>query len=135
MYLLDTNVISELRRPKPAAAVVQWIERAKEENLFISAVSIGEIQAGIELTRQQDPEKAALISAWLDQLMQSSQILNLGAATMRIWGRLMHRKSNTIIEDALIAASAIEHQLKVVTRNVKDFESLGVAVINPFESS
>lgn len=133
MYLLDTNVISELRRPKPAAAVVQWIERAKEENLFISAVSIGEIQAGIELTRQQDPEKAALISAWLDQLMQSSQILNLGAATMRIWGRLMHRKSNTIIEDALIAASAIEHQLKVVTRNVKDFESLGVAVINPFE--
>lgn len=132
MYLLDTNVISELRRPRPAAAVMQWIKGASEESLFISAVSIGEIQAGIDLTREQDPDKAASISSWLDQLMESSQILNLNATTMRTWGRLMHRKSNTIIEDALIAATAIEHQLTVVTRNVKDFESFGVAVINPF---
>jgi predicted nucleic acid-binding protein len=132
MYLLDTNIVSELRRPRPDPRVIQWIEQVAESDLFISAVTIGEIEAGIELTREQDPQKALAIGSWLDQLVDNSQVLSLGANTMRIWGRLMHRKSNTVTEDALIASSAIEHALRVVTRNVSDFKLFGVDVIDPF---
>lgn len=132
MYLLDTNVVSELRRPKPNHSVLQWFEQVPAADLFISAVTVGEIQSGIEITRQQDHEKAAAIETWLDQVMETSQIIDLDARTFRIWARLMHRQSNTLIEDALIAASAIANQLTMVSRNVGDFERFGLRVVNPF---
>ncbi|NBP27510.1 MAG: type II toxin-antitoxin system VapC family toxin [Betaproteobacteria bacterium] len=132
MYLLDTNVVSELRRPKPNERVRQWLQQASPSELFISAVTVGEIQSGIEITREQDQEKAAAIEVWLDQVMETSQIIGLDAHTFRIWARLMHRQSNTVIEDALIAASAIANQLTVVTRNIGDFERFGLKVVNPF---
>lgn len=132
MYLLDTNVVSELRRPKPNERVRQWLQQASPSELFISAVTVGEIQSGIEITREQDQEKAAAIEVWLDQVMETSQIIGLDAHTFRIWARLMHRQSNTVIEDALIAASAIANQFTVVTRNVGDFERFGLKVVNPF---
>ena len=132
MYLLDTNVVSELRRPKPNERVRQWLQQASPSELFISAVTVGEIQSGIEITREQDQEKAAAIEVWLDQVMETSQIIGLDAHTFRIWARLMHRQSNTIIEDALIAASAIANQFTVVTRNIGDFERFGLKVVNPF---
>lgn len=134
VYLLDTNVISELRRPRPHGAVLAWFESVADSDLHISAVSLGEIQAGIELTRDQDPAKAAEIEQWADQVAASYNVLPMDAATFRHWAKLMHRRSDTLYEDAMIAATAIHHQLKVVTRNVADFSSLGVELFNPFES-
>lgn len=132
MYLLDTNVVSELRRIKPHGAVVQRIGRAPAARLFLSAVTIGEIQAGIEITREQDPIKAEVLEAWLERVAASYQVLPMDAATFREWARLKHRRSDTLVEDALIAATASVHNLTVVTRNVADFKVFGLKVLNPF---
>jgi predicted nucleic acid-binding protein len=135
MYLLDTNVISELRKPKPHGAVLRWVQEANEADLHLSAVTIGEIQAGIEITREQDAEKAAELERWLALLAQSYNVLPMDAATFRIWAQLMHRKSDTLYEDAMIAATALAHRLIVVTRNIADFKNFGVEVIDPFKAS
>ena len=132
MYLLDTNVISELRRLKPHGAVLAWLQSVADSDLHISAVSLGEIQAGIELTRDQDAAKAAEIEQWADLMAGSYNVLPMDAATFRLWAKLMHRRSDTLYEDAMIAATAIRHQLKVVTRNVADFAAFGVELFNPF---
>ncbi|WP_420224968.1 type II toxin-antitoxin system VapC family toxin [Pigmentiphaga litoralis] len=134
MYLLDTNVISELRRPRPHGGVLAWLAAVQDEDLRISAVSLGEIQAGIEMTREQDPDKAAAIERWADNVAAAYNVLAMDAGTFRVWGRLMHRKSNTLFEDAMIAATAIRYRLVVVTRNVKDFQDFGVELLNPFET-
>lgn len=133
MYLLDTNVVSELRRVRPDGAVLAWLEGIAEADLHLCALSLGEIQAGIELTREQDPDKAAQLERWADQLATAYNILPMDAATFRLWARLMHRKSATLYEDALIAACALAHKLTVVTRNVRDFAPFDVPVFNPFE--
>jgi predicted nucleic acid-binding protein len=132
MYLLDTNVISELRRPRPHGAVLAWLESVDDGELFLSAVTIGEIQAEIELTREQDPDKASEIQMWLELLAAAYNILPMDAAAFRVWAQLMHRKSDTLYEDAMIAATARLHKLIVVSRNVADFKALGVEVFNPF---
>lgn len=132
VYLLDTNVVSELRRPKPHRAVLRWLADVPADQLFLSAVSVGEIQAGIELTREQDAAKAEELEAWLDQVVTTYGVLPMDAAAFKEWARLKHRKSDTLIEDAMIAATAIVHELTVVTRNSGDFEALGQEVIDPF---
>lgn len=134
MFLLDTNVVSELRKPKPHGAVVAWLQSVDDAQLFISAVTLGEIQAGIELTREQDAAKAIQIESWLEQVAMAYNVLPMDAAAFRAWARLMHRKSDTLYEDAMIAATARTHGLRVVTRNVADFKALGVEVFNPFQT-
>lgn len=133
MYLLDTNVVSELRKPKPHGAVVQWLQEVADADLHISAVTIGEIQAGIELTREQDEAKAAEIEQWLELVSGSYSVIPMDASAFRVWARLMHRASNTLYEDAMIAATAKVHKLTVVTRNVADFKPFGVGIFNPFK--
>jgi len=131
---LDTNIISELRKPRPHGAVITWIANIPDADLHLSAVSLGEIQAGIEIARQRDPVKAAEIENWADQVAQTSNLIPMDGPAFRIWAKLMHRKSDTLLEDAMIAATAILHKLTVVTRNVKDFEHFGVPILNPFRS-
>jgi predicted nucleic acid-binding protein len=135
MYLLDTNVISELRRPRPHGAVVAWVRSVADSDLHLSAVTLGEIQAGIELTRDQDAAKADEIAQWADLVSASYNVLPMDAQTFRLWARLMHGRSDTLYEDAMIAATAKLHQLTVVTRNVGDFAHFDVDLFNPFESN
>jgi toxin FitB len=132
MYLLDTNVVSELRKPKPHGGVVAWLQGVDDANLFVCAFTLGEIQAGIELTREQDAAKAQALEAWLELVATAYNVLPLDAATFRAWAKLMHRKSDTLHEDAMIAACAQANGLTVVSRNVADFKALGVKVVNPF---
>ena len=134
MYLLDTNVVSELRRPKPHAAVLAWIASVDEADLHLSAVTLGQIQAGIETTRDQDNAKAAGIERWLDLMASAYNVLPMDGPAYRMWGRLMHTRSDTLYEDAMIAATARIHKLTVVTRNVADFAGFAVAVLNRFKS-
>jgi toxin FitB len=132
MYLLDTNVVSELRRARPHGAVLAWLQDVQDQDLHISAVTIGEIQSGIEITREQDEARGAAIEAWLDEVAGTYNVLSMDAQTFRVWARLMHRRADHLIEDAMIAATAAVHHLTVVTRNVRDFEDLGVPTLNPF---
>ncbi len=134
MYLLDTNVVSELRRPSPNRSVMDWIRKVPAEQLYLSAVTIGEIQAGIEITREQDVPKARELEEWLGRLIESHNILPVDVAAFREWGKLMHRQSDTLLQDAMIAAVARVHGLIVVTRNTRDFETLGVDALNPFDA-
>jgi predicted nucleic acid-binding protein len=132
MYLLDTNIVSELRKPKPHGAVLEWFNSVNDADLYVSAVTLSEIQVGIEMTRKQDPAKAAELEAWLELVAASYNILPMDAAAFRGWARLMHRKSNFLYEDAMIAATAQIHELTVVTRNTSDFNLLDVQILNPF---
>lgn len=130
-YLLDTNVVSELRKPRPHGAVVEWLTGLREEQVFLSAATLGELQAGVEMTRRRDAEKASEIERWVDQIAGSYHVLPMDTACFREWGRLMHGKSDHLIEDGMIAATARAHDLVVATRNEGDFHQLGVAVLNP----
>lgn len=133
MYLLDTNVISELRRQRPNRSVVRWIEGVPAGQLYISAVTVGEIQDGIEQIREREFYRAAEIESWLNDVQATYRVLPVDADAFREWARLMQRQSRTLLEDALIAATAIVNSLTVVTRNVRDFQQLGVPVLNPFD--
>lgn len=134
-YLLDTNVISEFRKERPHGAVIAWLNLQADEQLFLSAVTIGELQAGVEHLRSQNPSKAAQIERWLDQVALSYQILPMDAACFREWGRLIDRKPDQLLEDAMIAATARVHSLIVATRNERHFSQLGVVVLNPFKTA
>lgn len=133
MYLLDTNVVSELRKPRPHGAVLAWLDSVDDVGLHLTTVTLGEIQAGIELTREQDVQKAAEIEAWLDLVADTYNVLTMDGPAFRCWAKLMHRRSDTLYEDAMIAAIAKVHDLTVVTRNVADFSAFGARVLNPFE--
>ena len=111
-----------------------WLEQAADEDLHLSAVTLGELQAGVEITREQDPEKAAEIEAWLDQVAQTWNIVPVDGRTFRTWARLMHRRPDHLLADALIAATALVHHLVVVTRNVRDFKVFEVATLDPFRA-
>jgi len=134
VFLLDTNIISELRRQRPNRSVVRWIEGVPAAQLYISAVTIGEIQDGIEQIREREVYKAAEIESWLNDVQATYSVLPVDADAFREWARLMQKQSRALLEDALIAATAIVNSLTVVTRNVRDFQQLGVPVLNPFDN-
>jgi toxin FitB len=133
-YLIDTNVVSEMRKRKPHGGAIAWIQALEEEQVFFSAVTFGEIQKGVELIRPQDALKANEIEAWAAQLEHASPVLPMDPPCFREYARLMHRRSKTFAEDAMIAATARVHGLTVATRNERNFAHLGVAVFNPFKS-
>ena len=135
MFLLDTNVVSEPRKRRPHGAVLAWIQSTVDTDLYLSAVTLGEIQTGIELTRELDATKAAEIEAWADMVASSYGVLPMDGPTFRVWARLKHRRSDTLYEDAMVAATAMVHSMTVVTRNVTDFSSFGVKLLNPFKTT
>lgn len=132
-YLLDINVISELRKPKPHGAVVAWFAHLRDDQHFVCAVTVGELQKGVEKTRQQNPQKANELESWIERICQTARVVSLDSNCFREWGRLMHRKPDQLIEDALIAATARVHGLVVATRDEADFKHFDVEVFNPFK--
>jgi len=133
-YLIDTNVVSEMRKPKPHGGAFAWLQRLELGQVFFSAVTFGEIQRGVEITRRQDPLKANEIEAWAAHLERASQVLPMDSACFREYARLMYGRSDTLAEDAMIAATARVHGLTVATRNERDFGHLGVSVFSPFKA-
>jgi predicted nucleic acid-binding protein len=134
-YLLDTNIVSELRKLKPHGAVVAWVRSLHAEQLFISAVTMGELQAGVEKTRKNDLSKAGEIERWINQISDFYQVLPMDTRCFREWAQLMSGRSNYLMEDAMIAATARVHNLVVATRNERDFQNLRVDLFNPFKIS
>jgi hypothetical protein len=133
-YLLDTNIISEIRKPKPHGGVVAWFMGLRDEQICLSAVTLGELQEGIERTRKQDSTKARAIEAWVDALEDSSNVLPMEGRSFREMARMMMDK-DYLLYDIMIAATARLHGLTVATRNEKDFRHLGADFINPFKAS
>ena len=132
-YLIDTNVASEMRKPKPHGGVFSWLKSLELGQGFFSAVTFGEIQKGVEMTRKQDPTKACEIETWAAKLERTSNVLAMDAASFREYARLIHGHSAILSEDAMIAASARVHGLTVATRNERDFAHFSVPVFNPFK--
>ncbi len=134
-YLLDTNIISEIHKPRPHGAVLAWFMGLRNEQICLSAVTLGELQEGIERTRRQDATKARQIEAWVDELEDSSNVLPVDGHSFREMARMMVGKQDRLFYDVMIAATARLYGLTVATRNEKDFRHLGVDIINPFNAS
>ena len=134
MYLLDTNVVSELRkRDRCDENVAAWYTSISDEDLFLSVLTLGEIRKGIEQIRQRDPLQAEVLENWLEDVEKSygGRILSIDADTAEAWGRT-YSVRNVPVVDGLLAATAMVHDLTLVTRNATDVEGLGARVLNPF---
>ena len=132
MFVLDTNVISELRRARPHGAVVEWLSGIPNQHLHVAAATIGEVQIGIEQTHRHDPGRARELENWLDEVVGTFNVLPMTAPVFRLWARLMAGRSNDHVLDGMIAATAQSNHKIVATRNVRDFVMFGVQTINPF---
>lgn len=121
-----------MRRRRPHGAVLAWMEDVGDTDIHLAAVTIGELQAGIEVTREQDAGKASEMEIWLERVTQTYNVIPVETRIFRCWAQLMHRQPGHLAEDAMIAATAELNNLTVVTRNVRDFERFKVKVFNPF---
>jgi toxin FitB len=126
MFLIDTVTLSELRKRQRDPMVVKWFERQRTTDLFLSVISIGEIERGIARQRTTDPGFAAALADWLDRILTlyGERVVPFDLRTARRWGALSVALGNDSA-DLMIAATALEHGLTVVTRNVSDFEPSG----------
>ena len=133
MYLIDTNVLSALRKKERDPNLVSWMAGRRTADLFLSVVSIGEVERGISQQEGRDPAFARALALWLDSVLAlyGSHILPVDVAAARRWGRLADALGHASA-DLLIAATALEHGLTVVTRNARHFEPTGVSVMDPF---
>ncbi|HEX6496651.1 MAG TPA: type II toxin-antitoxin system VapC family toxin [Acidobacteriaceae bacterium] len=135
MFLLDTNVISETRKPRPHGAVLAWLRLMRPEDLLLSTVTLLELQQGAERTRRQDAATAQRLDHWISSLAATMTIVPADGNVCRETARIMVSKSPDLFQDAFIAATARVHHLTVVTRNVRDFSHFDVLTFNPFKFS
>lgn len=134
MFLLDTNVVSELRKFRPNESVRAWLDSMPQNQLLISAVTIGEIQLGIEKQREgRDLAMVAALENWLGQVVDSYTVMPVTREIFTEWAHIYYGKSDELYEDAIIAATARIHGMTVATRNVRDFTQFPVEIYNPFE--
>ena len=134
MFILDTDVLSALRRRERSPAAVQWVESQRTTDMYVSVVTVGEIERGITQQRRRNPGFADELAAWLDRVLSwyQDRVLPVDIATARRWGQLSAGLGHNGA-DLLIAATALEHGLTVITRNVRHFEPTGVPTLNPLE--
>jgi predicted nucleic acid-binding protein len=137
-FLLDTNIPSEMTRPYPQQSVVQWLDDSDDGQLYFSVISLGEILKGITVLQQG--KRRTQLQQWLDEILRpwfDGRILPVNETIAERWGVLAGQcslKGRPLkLADGLIAATALEHELAIVTRNVSDFEGLGVEIVNPWE--
>jgi len=134
MYLLDINIFSELRKPLPDDRVLRWFASVESEHLFLSVLVLGELRHGLALKRRKDPSAAAKLAAWIDQIETAhrARILRIDRRVARLWAELGVPDPVPPI-DGLLAATALLHDLTLVTRNTRDVARTGARVLNPFE--
>ena len=134
MYLLDTDVVSALRRPERHPRAAGWFQSHQSYDKFISVITFGEMERGIRMAERNDLIFAQHLTSWRNRvlLIYGDNVLPVHLPTARIWGRLSASIGNTS-PDLFIAATALEHDLIVVTRNVRHFEPTGVRLVNPFD--
>ena len=133
-FLLDTNVLSETRKRQPDAGVIEWVTATPSERLYVSVLTLGEIEQGIARIRGRgDHQQAAALERWLREIVVgfADRILPVTLPVASAWGRQQHVQPLPVV-DALIAATARVKGLTVVTRNVKDFQRTGIQVLNPY---
>jgi len=134
VFLLNTNVVSELRKLRPDKAVRAWLVSVPENQLFLSAFTVGEIQLGIEKQREEgDLAMVGALDDWLGRVVNSYKVVPVGGEIFMKWAQLYHGRPNRIFGDAIIAATALVHGMTVATRNVRDFTQSSVDTYNPFE--
>ena len=133
-FLVDTNVLSEARKPRRDTNVSRWFEVAAQSDLFVSVASITEIQNGVTLAQKRQPDFARVLEQWLAAIIElyGDRLLPVTLPIARRWGVLSASVGNRDL-DLVIAATALEHGLTVATRNTDDFLRAGVSVLNPFE--
>jgi toxin FitB len=133
-FLLDTNVVSETRKRAPNPGVVAWLSGVSEGELFLSVLSLGELHRGVRLKSRTDEQAAAALAHWLNgiELLFAERLLSVDSAVCRHWAALTSMRTLPVI-DSLLAATASVHELTIVTRNLKDFDGLGIAALNPWE--
>lgn len=133
-YLLDTNVLSEVRKPHGDSRVHGWFERVRSDELFLSVLVLGEVRQGVERLKRRDAAQAAVFERWLEGLQRyyRERILPVDEAVVDVWGRINAGDPLPVI-DGLLASTALVHKLTLVTRNTRDVQRSGVALLNPFE--
>jgi predicted nucleic acid-binding protein len=134
MYLLDTNIFSELRKPNPDSGVRRWLTSVANDDIFLSVLVLGELRHGLALKRRKDPTAAAKLAAWIDQVetLHRARILRIDRRVARLWAELGIPDPVPPI-DGLLAATALRHNLTLVTRNTRDVARTGARVLNPFD--
>jgi len=133
-YLLDTNIISELRKVRPNQQVVDWLKNTEQQHLYLSCITIGEIKTGILKKQLQDKVVSASLLKWLNIIIDdyAEHILNIDLDVCEQWAELLIKDSTNAV-DALLAAQAINMNMVLVTRNIKHFVKFNVKLLNPFE--
>jgi predicted nucleic acid-binding protein len=134
MFLPDTNIFSELRKPQPNAGVMRWFDAVAEDALYLSVLVLGELRHGAALKRRRDAASGANLVAWIDRVeaLYRSRILRVDRRVVRVWAELGVPDPVPPI-DGLLAATAISHDLTLVTRNTHDVARTGARILNPFE--
>lgn len=131
-FLLDTNILSEIRKPRPHGGALAWFTAHESAGFATPVIALFELQMGVEQLRHQDPERASRFEFWIERLEAGSDVLSFDAAASRETARLLNKQPMGLMADAMIAAIAKVNGLTLATRNTRDFERFGVPLVNPF---